>query len=254
MLTAITRSVSLSLPQCELSFLDRRPIDVKLAISQHNEYCKILESFGARVIKLPPDEHLPDSVFVEDVAVVLDEIAVITNPGSQRRRNEVDSVASVIKRYRPTHRITAPGTVDGGDVMRIGHRLFVGISRRTNEDGANQLERIVTRFGYEVMKVPVTDALHLKSAASHLGGGTLLANRGWLDASRLAGFDIVDVPDAEPWAADTVLLNDMVLIPASFRATAALLRSLGFRIGQLDVSEFLKAEAGLSCLSLLFKA
>ena len=252
-LTAITRDVSPNVNDCELSFHERRPIDVPKAIAQHNAYRDCLAELGARIISLPAEPGLPDAVFVEDAAVVLDEIAVITNMGAASRRPEAASVAKALMRYRPLKYLTLPATLDGGDVLRIGRTLFVGLSGRTNRQGVEQLSELVRPHGYQVQPVEVTGCLHLKSACSYVGNNTILANRFWIDLEPLRGFELLDVPKEEPAAANALLLADVVIVPGlAFPKTHGLLEEQGFRVRTADMSELQKAEAGVTCCSLIF--
>jgi dimethylargininase len=249
MLTAITRAVSPAISECELTFLDRAPIDYERAAEQHRAYEECLRLLGAHVISLPALPDLPDSVFVEDPAVVLDEIAVIARPGAASRRPEAEGIAAALAPLRPLARIEAPGTLEGGDVIRAGRNLYVGLSQRTNAEGIAQLAAIAKPHGYSVTAVEVRACLHLKSGACYLGRGTMLANRGWIDAAAFAGYRLLDV--AEEWAADVLAIGDVVLMPAGFPKTAAVLEAAGFGVRTIDVSELQKAEAGVTCMSLI---
>jgi dimethylargininase len=254
MLTAIVREVSPAIARCELTFVERRAIDYAKAAGQHAHYCALLAQLGARVVSLPAEPDLPDSMFVEDPAIVLDEIAVILPMGAESRRGEAASLAAALARFRKLEYIRLPGTVEGGDVLHIGRKLFVGLTRRTNEEGVRQLRAIVTPRGYEVVAVRVNGCLHLKSAVTWIGGKTLLANRAWFDTTLFAGFDWVDVDAHEPHAANALAVGGSVIFPAAFPRTRALLEARGFRVMPLDISELQKAEAGLTCSSLLFEA
>jgi dimethylargininase len=251
-LTAIVREVSSSINDCELSFHARHPIDVARAITQHRAYRDCLSELGARVISLPAEPALPDAVFVEDPAVVVDEVAVISNMGAPSRRPEVDSLAKVLSCYRPLEYLAEPATLDGGDVLRIGRAVFVGLSRRTTRGGIAQLTDVLGPYGYQVQPVEVRGCLHLKSACSHVGNNIVLVNRSWIDAESLSGFELLDVAEDEPAAANTLLLNDVVIMPASFPRTRDLLESRGHRVRPIDLSELQKAEAGVTCTSLIF--
>jgi dimethylargininase len=254
MLMAITRAVSPALEKCELSFIDRAPIDLAKAREQHRAYEQVLEKLGARVVSLPAEPALPDSMFVEDPAVVLDEIAVIFPLGRASRRPEAESIERVLSEFRRIERIALPATVEGGDVLRVERKLFVGLTRRTNAEGIRALAEIVTHYGYEVRAVPVSGCLHLKSAVTYLGRNTLLANRRWFDVSGFNGYEIVDVDPSEPDAANALAIGGTVVFPATFPKTRAILEGRGFHVTPLDVSELQKAEAGLTCSSLLFEA
>ena len=254
MLTAITRAISPALGRCELEYLDRQPIDLVRAAAQHAEYERFLEEMGARLISLPAEPDLPDSVFVEDPAIVLDEVAVLTRMGAASRRGETESLAKALAPFRPLLRIEPPATLEGGDVLRIGRTLFVGASARTNAEGIGQLRRALAPLGYEVEAVEVRRCLHLKSAVTCLGEGAILVNRGLIDPAPLARCRMIDVAPGEPWAANTLALGGVVLIPAAYPETAALLRREGFSVRPIDISELMKAEAGLTCSSLIFQA
>src|SRR5688500_126987 len=166
MLVAITREVSPSLGDCQLTHVARTPIDVVRADAQHRAYQRVLASLGCRVLTLQAEPSMPDAVFVEDVAIVLDEVAVMTRPGAESRRGEGASVAELLSRYRPLRHIEAPGTIDGGDVLRVGRTIFVGQSGRSNAVGIAQLQTVVAEFGYRVQPVPIRGCLHLKSAVT----------------------------------------------------------------------------------------
>jgi dimethylargininase len=247
MLTAITRAVSPGLNQCELEFRDREPIDVIKAALQHQHYEERLRSLGVTVISLPAEPEFPDAVFVEDPAVVLDEVAVMTRMGAASRRGESESLARVLERYRPLEWLTEPATLEGGDVMRIGRRLFVGASRRSNPAGLARFAEILQPLGYTVEAVQVHGCLHLKSACTYLGRDTILANRAWIDSAPLGDFAIVDVAAGESDAANALAIGDTVLFPAR-------LEDLGWKLLRLDISELMKAEAALTCSSLIFEA
>jgi dimethylargininase len=253
MLTAITRAVSPAIVNCELSFIQRNPIDLAKARQQHHAYEQLLEKLGARVISLPAERDLPDSMFVEDPAIVLDELAVILPLGTETRRREASSLAAALAKFRTIASVSLPGTLEGGDVLRIGRKLFVGLTKRSNAEGIRQLSAILAPHNYEVVAVPVTGCLHLKSAVTHLGGNTLLANRPWFDTTPLAGHEWIDVDPAEPHAANALALGGTIIFPASFPRTRARIEARGFHVTSLDISELQKAESGLTCSSLLFE-
>src|SRR5713101_863511 len=254
MLTAITRAVSPAIVHCELSFIDRKPIDLATAQEQHHAYEKLLEKLGARVISLPAEPELPDSMFVEDPAIVLDELAVILPLGTATRRREAPSLAQALAKFRKLETISLPGTLEGGDVLGIGRRLFVGLTQRSNAEGIRQLAAILAPHHYEVIAVPVTGCLHLRSAVTHLGRNTLLANRAWFDATPLTGHQWIDVDPAEPHAANALALGGTIIFPDSFPRTRARIEARGFPVTTIDISELQKAESGLTCSSLLFDA
>jgi dimethylargininase len=254
MLTAITRGVSASLATGELTFRDRVPIDIPLARRQHEEYERTLAQLGVRVDHLPAEDALADAVFVEDVGMMLDEIAIVTAPGAASRRAETESMAHALARYRPVHRLSAPATLDGGDVVRVDRTLYVGLSSRTNPAGIDQLGALVSPLGYTVRAVPVKGALHLKTACTYAGRGVLLANPEWAAMHAFGDMDVLTVDDAEPWGASVLAIGDTLVMPASFPRTRAKLESRGFGLAAVDLSELQKAEGGPTCLSIVFDA
>jgi dimethylargininase len=253
MLIALTREVSPAIVNCELEFQEREPIDLARAIDQHRRYRACLDELGAKVVTLPAEPDLPDSVFVEDPAIVLDEIAVITRMGAASRRGESESLARALTRYRELHYIVEPATLEGGDVMRIGKTLYVGYSRRTNVAGIQQLAAIIHPLGYFVVPVEVRGCLHLKTACCFIGEDTVLANRAWFDPDALCSLKILDVPPEEPGGANALRIGDTVLLSSAYPRTREILERSGFTVRAIDNSEFLKAEAGVTCTSLIFE-
>jgi len=253
MLTAITREVSPALAKCELSFVAREPIDLAKAREQHREYERTLERLGARVVRLPEEPELPDSMFVEDPAMVLEELAVIFPLGTESRRGEAATLARALEPYRKLARVELPGTAEGGDVLRIGREVYVGVSRRTNAEGIRQLAGILAPYGYEVIPVAVNGCLHLKSAVTYLGRGKLLANRAWIDAAPFSGYEWVDVAAEEPGAANALAMGETVIFPAAYPRTRERIEKCGLRVMAIDISELQKAESGLTCSSLIFE-
>lgn len=254
MLTAITRKVSSALANCELSFIERKPIDIQKARAQHHAYEELLRKLGAQVISLPEEAELPDSMFVEDPAVVLAEVAVICPLGTESRRKEAVTIAAALEKFRKLAYVKLPGTLEGGDVLRAGRKVFVGFTARSNPEGIRQFSVILEHFGYDVTAVPVSGCLHLKSAVTYLGRNTLLANRGWFDWKRMEGFEWVDLEPSEPHAGNALAIGDSVIFPASFPKTRALMEGRGFHVLPLDISELQKAESGLTCSALVFEA
>jgi len=252
MLTVVTRAVSPALARCELSFIPRQPIDLGIAQQQHHAYEKLLASLGARVISLPAEPELPDSMFVEDPALVLDELAVIFPLGTATLRREASTIAAALAPFRKLAYVKFPGTIEGGDILRVGRKLFVGLTARTNADGISQLAGITAPHGYEVVSVPVSGCLHLKSAVTSLDSNTLLANRAWFDSSIFAGYQWVDVDPAEPHSANALALRGTIIFPACFGRTRARIEARGLEVTSLDISELQKAESGLTCSSLVF--
>jgi len=254
MLTAITRAVSPAIVNCELSFIPRQPIDLQIAVAQHHAYEDLLAKLGASVISLPAEPDLPDSMFVEDPAIVLDELAVIFPLGTESRRLEAASLAQAISKFRKLERVTLPGTLEGGDILRIDRKLFVGVTERSNAEGIRQLSAILAPHHYEVIAVPVTGCLHLKSAVTSLGRDTLLANRAWFDPAPFSAYDWIEVDPAEPHAANALAFGNTIIFPTSFSRTRARIESAGFHVTPLDISELQKAESGLTCSSLIFNS
>jgi len=252
MLIAITRAVSPSINRCELTFHAQEPIDVAKATAQHAAYEECLRQLGVRVMSLPAEPDLPDAVFVEDAAIVVDEVAVIPFMGAASRRPETASLARALTGYRPLKFMESPATLDGGDVMRIGRTLFVGASSRTNADGIAQLRALLAEFGYEVIAVEVKGCLHLKSACTYVGKRCVLVNRAWVDVKPFAGFELLDVPASEPNAANALLIEEVVIMPSAFPQTRAMLEARGYKVQAIDVSELQKAEGGVTCKSVIF--
>jgi dimethylargininase len=248
---ALTHVPSPNLEQCQRTYAAPAPIDYGLAVRQHEAYCRMLEHCGARVRTLDVNRDLPDSVFIEDTAVVLDEVAVLTSMGAPSRRAELAGIEPELRRYREVERVSLPATIEGGDVLRVGRRLLVGRSSRTNAAGVHALATVAVRFGYDVIPVPVRGCLHLKSACGALADGRLLVNPDWLDAGALRGFELVRLPDAERDAANVALVGDHICLPASHPETAEMIRRLGFAVETADVSEFAKADGCVTCMSLL---
>jgi dimethylargininase len=252
-IVAITRPPTDALARCELTHLKRQPIDIAAARAQHRAYEACLAGLGAEVVSLPGEPDLPDAVFVEDTAVVLDEIAVLARPGAASRQPEVDTMGRVLARYRRLCRIEPPGTLDGGDVLRVGATLYVGQTSRTNDAGITQLADLVRPLGYEVRPVSVTGCLHLKSACTHVGDGLVLVNGNWIDVRAFREVELLDLPASEPSAANCFLVGATVVMAAGFPETADLLRSRVRRVVTVELSELRKAEAGGSCMSLIFE-
>ena len=248
---AFTRAVPAALALCELTHLPRVAIDVARATAQHEQYEEALRALGVRVVRLPETADLPDSVFVEDAAVVVDEVAVLTRPGARSRRAEIPSVAQALAPYRALRFIVAPGTLDGGDVLRLGKRIYVGLSGRTNAEGVAQLAALLSPFGYGVEGLAVTGCLHLKSAVTAIDDETIVLQAGWVDGARIAARRRIAVDAAEPSAANVLAIGKTVLVNASAPRTAERIAVAGFRVVPVDQSELAKAESGLTCCSLL---
>jgi dimethylargininase len=251
---AITRQVASSINQCELTFLERAPIDVERARRQHAEYESALRRLGVAILGLPEMPDLPDSVFVEDAALVLDECAVITRPGAPSRRPETQTIEAALRPYRKLLHIEAPARMDGGDILTIGHNIYVGLSERSDANAMEQLQDLVAPFGYEVHAVPVTGCLHLKSAATRVATDAVLANPAWVDPQSFGGVKIVEIEASEPHAANALLIEDTIIYAASFPRTQARLAVLGIPVLNVEADELAKAEGAVTCCSLVFEA
>jgi dimethylargininase len=247
----LTRAIPRSIDACELTHLERTTIDVSAARAQHHEYEDTLRRLGCVVERIETADEYPDSVFVEDTAVVLDEIAVITRPGAPSRREEAAGVQRALSRYRPIQRMTAPATMDGGDVLRIGRTIYVGISSRTNEEGAQQLAAAVAPFGYTVECVRIGGCLHLKSAITAVGDGAVVCNPEWVDADLFRNCEVIAVDPQEPFAANVLRIGGSLVCAAAYPRTADVLRGRGHDVHLVNASELAKAEAGVTCCSLI---
>ena len=254
MIIAITRELSPRLASCELTHVVREKIDIKAAREQHLKYEECLSSLGCRIERLPETPELADSVFVEDTAIVLDEAAVITRPGTASRQAEAVSVKKALSSYRDLFCIKSPGTLDGGDVLRVGKHLFVGKSSRSNEGGILQLRSFLSPFGYRVIDIDITDCLHLKSAVCQVAMNTLLINPAWVDKRAFTGMEFIEIDPSEPFGANALLLDETVIYPQAYMETRNKLEENGIKVKSVDVSELAKAEGGVTCCSLLFDA
>jgi dimethylargininase len=253
MLMAITREISASFQACELTHLERVPIDLDRARAQHTAYEWALVEAGCTVRRLDSAAEMPDAVFVEDIAVVLNEGAVICRSGAESRRAETPSVQEVLERHgRPVQHITAPGTLDGGDVLVIGRKVYVGSSARTNRAGIDQLARMLKPVGYEVQAVPVRGCLHLKSAATAIAPDTVLINREWVPADAFADLSLLDIDPQEPYGANALAVANIIIYPTAFPRTRERMERRGLRVRPVDVDELQKAEGAVTCGSLVF--
>lgn len=251
---AIVRPPSTSIGDCLLTHMQREPIDHGLALRQHGAYCEALTRVGCEVVKIEPANDCPDAVFVEDPVVVVDELGVIARPATDSRRRERASMEAALKPYRELAHIQAPATIEGGDVIRVGRTLFVGRGTRTNDEGVRQLREHVGPLGYEVVPVPVTGCLHLKTGACSIGQGRVLVNADWVDTSALKGVEVIPVSADEPWSANGVLVGDSIVVPAGAPKTSAMLRELGLDVHEVGLSEMQKAEGSATCLCVLLNA
>jgi dimethylargininase len=251
MTIAITRDVSPRFNECEITHIERTPIDVEVARAQHHEYVKALASLGCQVVELPAEADLPDSVFVEDTAFILDEVAVITRPGADSRKAETDSIIRALSPHRALVHVTEPATVDGGDVLVLGKNIYVGISTRSNNAAIRQLQELLDVYGYKVSGVEMHDCLHLKTAVTKVDENTLLINPNWVDNFHFKDFDWIIVDPSEPFAANCLPVNGHIIYPTSFPKTRAKLESRGYKIKAVTVDELAKAEGAVTCCSLI---
>lgn len=250
---AITRKVSPAINNCELTHLARTPIDLELANLQHKQYEQCLIDLGCQVNSLPAELDLPDSVFVEDTAIVFDELAIITRPGAESRRKETLSIAQALSPYRQLHHIKEPATIDGGDVLVVAKQVFVGLSSRTNNLAITLMQQILSDYGYSVIGIPISSCLHLKSAVTFIGNNTLLVNPNLIDVENFRQYKIIEVDTEEPLAANSLIIDNTLIFPSNYPKTKAILQNNGFKVISLDVSEIIKAEGAVTCCSLIFK-
>lgn len=255
MSVAFTRAVSPQIADCELTHLDRQAICAERATEQHAAYERAIAGAGLEIVRLPDLPHHADCVFVEDTAILLGDHAIITRPGAESRRAEAESTAAALADRFEIHRITRGG-IDGGDVLRIGRTIYVGQSRRSDCAGIVALANIAARLGFEVVPVPLDSCLHLKTAATYAGRDeagrrVLLLNRDWLDPAIFSDVEIVAASPREPFAANALRVRDRLIVAAGYPETSERLRACGFDLEEIDVSELEKAEAGLTCMSLI---
>lgn len=251
---ALTRAVSPRLAECELTHQTREPINVGTAHAQHHQYEELLTSLGCEVRRVAPAPELADSVFIEDTAIVFDDVAIITRPGALSRRAEVAAVERALTPLRPLVRIVSPAILDGGDVFHVGRRVFVGLTSRTNEAGIMQLRADLAPFGYSVHQVAVTGCLHLKSAATALDDTTVLVNPAWVDVRAFAPLACVVVHPEEPGAANVLRLGDVLVYADAYPHTLERLRERGFCVHTVPATEIAKAEGAVTCCSLVMRA
>lgn len=252
-LVAITHAPSPRLEAGERTYVGHESIDYAAAVRQHAAYEEALHECGAQVVHLDINRELPDCVFVEDTAIVLDEVAVVMSMGAASRRGELAGIERTLRAYREIERVSLPATIDGGDIVQCGKTLFVGESQRTNAAGVAALRERVRRYGYTVSGVPVHGCLHLKSACSALPDGSYLVNANWIDITPLPSNRLLHLPASEPWAGDVLVIDsERIIVSDGFPRTADMLSTRGWRVLPVCVSEFAKAEGGVTCMSLVF--
>jgi dimethylargininase len=250
---AITREVSRSIVNCELTYLVRSPIDVERARAQHHQYETALKRLGLAVLSLPEAPTLPDSVFVEDMALVLDECAIITRPGADSRRPETVAIAELLAPYRKLFHIQEPARVDGGDILQVGKHIYVGLSTRSDTNAVEQMQDFLQPYGYELEAVTVTGCLHLKSAVTQVTKDTLLINPAWVDMLIFQGVKFIEIEPSEPYAANALMAGGSLIYPTAFPKTQKRLETAGIPLVAVEADELAKAEGALTCSSLIFR-
>jgi dimethylargininase len=248
---AITRQISSRFNECEITHIERTPIDLEIARAQHEEYVRALKSLGCDVVELPAEPDLPDSVFVEDTAFILPEVAVITRPGANSRKPETESIIRALAPLKKLVRLNEPATLDGGDVLVLGKRIFIGLSTRSNREAIDQLNALLAEYGYSVTGVQLHDCLHLKSAVSRVDDHTLLINKDWLDTRHFQDYKLIEVEPDESFAANCLPVGLAIIYPTAFPKTSARLKGAGYKLVKVDVSELAKAEGAVTCCSLI---
>lgn len=249
--TALVRPPGPRLGEGARTFVPRLPLDPELALRQHAVYCAALRRAGARVLEAPEEPDAPDAAFVEDAVIVLDGVAILARTGAEHRRSEGLSLAPILRQRLAVVDMPGPGRLEGGDVLRIGRVLFVGRSRRTDAAGIRWLSVFAADLGFDVVPVPVSRCLHLKTGCGYLDDARVLVNPRWVDVAYLEGVQAVPVPEQEPLGANVLRLGAHGILPDAFPRTARLLEGEGVRAMPIPMSEFLKAEAGPTCLSVL---
>jgi dimethylargininase len=250
---AVVREVPLTLNKCVRTYSPRNTVNLDLAQKQHEAYCRKLEGRNLKLIRMPADNNFPDCVFVEDPAVVYEGTAIICNMGAKSRVGEVEEVRRVLSPiFKKVVNIRPPATIEGGDVLRVKDHLFVGVTSRTNVDGANQLREALRKEDCEIAAVEVENILHFKSACSYLGDDCIVVNPGYFDLGVLSSFKLISLPKLEAYAANCLAVNGTVFISKGYPATKKLIEKEGFDTEELDLSEFKKCEGSLTCLSIVF--
>ena len=247
---AVVRPVPDSFDRCVRTNVEE--IDVALARSQHAGYCRALQKLGLKLVWVEGDNVLPDSCFVEDTAVVFGDEAIICNLKIESRVQEVVEVAKVLRKIKEMHYIRPPATIDGGDVLNIGNKVFVGLSARTNLPAIRQLRRFLENSNFQIVPVKIRNVLHLKSACTYLGNNYVILSRGHFDRDILRSYNKIVTPKGEEYAADCLAINGTVLMAKGYPKTKKLVEKEGFRVEELEISEFRKGEGALTCLSIIW--
>ena len=248
---AVTRAISPRFNECEITHIERTPIDLDIARAQHSQYIDALRQLGCEVLELPVEANLPDSVFVEDAAFILPHTAVITRPGADSRKPETESIIRALSPHINLMHLREPATLDGGDVLVIGKNIYIGLSTRSNQDAIDQLNLMLGNDGYTVTGVQLHDCLHLKSAVTRVDDNTLLINKNWVDTHHFEQYELIEVHPDEPHAANCLPIGSSIIYPTSFPKTDARLRSRGYETVNIEVDELAKAEGAVTCCSLI---
>lgn len=248
---AVTRAISPRFNECEITHIERTPIDLDIAHAQHTQYIDALRQLGCEVLELPVEANLPDSVFVEDAAFILPHTAVITRPGADSRKPETESIIRALSPHINLMHLREPATLDGGDVLVIGKNIYIGLSTRSNQDAIDQLNLMLGNDGYTVTGVQLHDCLHLKSAVTRVDDNTLLINKNWVDTHHFEQYELIEVHPDEPHAANCLPIGNSIIYPTSFPKTDARLRSRGYETVNIEVDELAKAEGAVTCCSLI---
>jgi dimethylargininase len=251
MTIAVTRDVSPRFNECEITHIDRTPIDLNVARAQHHAYVLALKKLGCDVVELPAEADLPDSVFVEDTAFILPEVAVITRPGADSRKPETESIIRALTPHMKLLHVGEPATIDGGDVLVLGKNIYVGLSTRSNRTAVDQLNEMLGEYGYIVTGVQMHDCLHLKTAVTRVDDKTLLINKKWVDTNHFEKFTWIEVDPSEPFAANCLPVGNSIIFPTAFPKTCSKLEAAGYSVTTVDVSELAKAEGAVTCCSLI---
>jgi dimethylargininase len=254
MTIAITRNISPRFNECEITHIERTPIDMDVARAQHHAYVQALQQIGCETIELPAESDLPDSVFVEDTAFILPELAVITRPGADSRKPETESIIQALSPHMKLIHVREPATVDGGDVLVLGKNIYVGISTRSNQAAIDQLNELLAEYGYRVTGVQMHDCLHLKTAVTRVDDKTLLINKNWVDTHHFKDLNWIEVDPSEPFAANCLPIGSSIIYPTTFPKTCAKLEAVGYDVITVDVSELAKAEGAVTCCSLILQS
>lgn len=252
MLKAIVRPVSLSMNDCELTHLERQPININLAQEQHDAYIRLLSECGCHILGARPEPELPDSVFVEDTAVVLPELAIITHPGAVSRKAECISIAEILQPFRPLYYLDQSYHLDGGDVLVIEKNIFIGLSSRTDQGAIQWIQKLLAPQGYLVKAVPIKECLHLKSAVTYLGNDQVLINHNWVDTSFFQDYKSITVHPKEPGGANALTLGSRTIYSQAYPRTAEKMNQAGLEVKLVDNSEMIKAEGAVTCCSIVF--